>query len=394
MHTRPHDAPGGAGDRASDESERDLTPEALRARRLEHARQIALVCLVVLTVIAGVLALRWGAALLIPLVLSVLVAMALDPLVRGLERLRLPRHVAAGVVVASVVLGLGGGAYGLSDEFAEAAQQLPEASRRIREELRDLRQSGTSASAIDAINRAADDLEAAASEAAGASPQRPEPPTVDVGLREWLVVGSMSAVGWTGQILLLVFFVYFLLASDDLFKRKFVRLAGPALGARRMTVAMLDGIHASMERFVTVTLAMTGFIVGATFVAYYAYGLESSALWATLGGLLNLIPYVGSALAAGIFFVAALLQFDTLGDATAVAAIFVIISSIEGTLLKPWLIGRTARINNVAVFASLFFWGWVWGAWGLVLAYPILMVVKIVSDHSEPLQPLSELLGQ
>jgi len=76
-----------------------------------------------------------------------------------------------------------------------------------------------------------------------------------------------------------------------------------------------------------------------------------------------------------------------------VAGIFVAITTIEGMVVKPWLIGRAAHINNVAIFTSLIFWGWVWGAWGLLLAYPILMVIKIVSDHSEPLQPISELLG-
>jgi predicted PurR-regulated permease PerM len=235
-------------------------------------------------------------------------------------------------------------------------------------------------------------LEAAASEAAGTTPRREPPPTIDLGLREWIVVGSMTAVGWTGQILMLIFLVYFMLVSDDLFKRKLVRIAGPAFGQKRITVSMLDGIQASLERFILVTVALNALIAVATFLAFQAYGVSGAPLWGVLGGALNFIPYLGSAIAAALFFVVALLQFDALSDAVIVAAMFVAISSIEGMLLKPWLIGRTARINNVAVFASLFFWGWVWGAWGLLLAFPILMVVKIVADHAEQLQPVSELL--
>jgi predicted PurR-regulated permease PerM len=337
-------------------------------------------------------ALQWAAALLIPLVLSVLIAFTLNPLVRLVERLRAPRGLAAALVVAGLVAGIGGGIYGLSETASEAAQRLPEATERLRAELRNWRQNGPEPGALDAISEAAEELEAAASEAAGTTPRREPAPTIDLGLREWIVVGSMTAVGWTGQILMLVFLVYFMLVSDDLFKRKLVRIAGPAFGQKRLTVSMLDGIQASLERFIIVTVALNALIAVATFLAFEAYGVSGAPLWGVLGGALNSIPYLGSAIAAALFFVVALLQFDALGDAAIVAAMFVGITTIEGMLLKPWLIGRTARINNVAVFASLFFWGWIWGAWGMLLAFPILMVVKIVADHAEQLQPVSELL--
>jgi len=355
------------------------------------ARHVTLVCLVLLTTIASVWALRWSAALLIPLVLSLLAAFALDPIVRRVERLGLPRVVAAGVVVAGLIVGGAVMAYLLSGQLADAAQRLPEASQRIREELRSLRdgEPGT----LDAIEEAADELEAAASEAAGARPEPPAPPPVNIGLREWLVVGSMTAVGWTGQILLLIFLIFFLLASDDLFKRKFVRLAGPAIGPRRVTVSMLDGIHASLERFMLVTVGTNALVAAGTFVAFQAYGVSGALLWGLIGGALNTIPYLGSAIAAALFFIVAMLQFDSLADAVVVSSMFIVITTVEGVLIRPWLIGRAAKINNVAVFASLFFWGWVWGAWGLLLAYPILMVIKIVADHSEPLRPVAELLG-
>jgi predicted PurR-regulated permease PerM len=116
-------------------------------------------------------------------------------------------------------------------------------------------------------------------------------------------------------------------------------------------------------------------------------------LWAAVGGVLNTIPYVGSAIATGLFFIAAYVQFGELEHAFIIAGMFLAITSLEGMLIKPWLIGRTARMNNVAIFAGLLFWGWVWGMWGMLLAYPILMVIKIVADHDEALRPVSELLG-
>jgi predicted PurR-regulated permease PerM len=351
---------------------------------------VATVAVVVLALVAGVWALRWSAALLIPLVMSVLVAIALDPFVRQLERLRLPRALAAGLVLGGLVAAIVGGSWMLRDEVAGAVQQLPEATETIRRELRRLR--GDEPSALDALGKAADTIEAAASEAAGTEARLPSSQTMDIGLREWVFVGSMSIVGWAGQVLLLVFLVFFLLASDDLFKRKFVRLAGPAIGARRITVSMLDGIHRSLERFILVTLGMNAVVAVATFAAFSIYGLAYAPLWAVVGGALNTIPYVGSAIAVAMFTLAAQVQFGNINDALAIGGIFLLISSVEGMVLKPWVIGRAARMNNVAVFAGLLFWGWLWGAWGMLLAYPIMMVGKIIADHVESLHPVAELL--
>lgn len=349
------------------------------------------IALIVIASIATIAALRWSAGLFVPLVLSVLAAFALDAPVRWLERLRLPRAVAAAIVVALVVAGTTGGIYALWDEVAAAAQRLPEATETLRSELRELR--GAEPGALDALGEAAGELEAAATEAAGAQARAPRPVQLDLGLREWVVVGSMSAVGWTGQMLLLVFFVYFLLASDDMFKRKLVRLAGPTLGARRVTVTMLESIHRSMERFILVTIAMNAVVAVVTFAAFTWLGVSYAPLWGVVGGTLNTIPYIGSAAATAIFVVVGLVEFGTLPDALAIGGVFLAITSIEGMLLKPWFIGRTAQMNNVAIFAGLIFWGWIWGAWGMLLAYPIMMVIKVVSDHDEALTPVAELLG-
>jgi predicted PurR-regulated permease PerM len=194
----------------------------------------------ILTAVATTWALQWAAALLIPLVLSVLVALSLNPFVRWMGRLWVPRHLAAAIVLVFIIGASVTGAYALRGPAARAANRLPEVSERLRTELQLLRsyadgQRGT----LGAIEQAADDLDAAASEVAGATVDD-APRTFDIGFRQWIVIGSMSAVGWTGQVLLLLFLVYFLLVSSDLFKRKLVRLAGPSLASRRVTVSAID----------------------------------------------------------------------------------------------------------------------------------------------------------
>jgi predicted PurR-regulated permease PerM len=90
----------------------------------------------------------------------------------------------------------------------------------------------------------------------------------------------------------------------------------------------------------------------------------------------------------------ALLQFGSLQMALLVGGIALLITSLEGNLLTPWLTSRASRMNAVAVFISLLLWGWLWGVWGLLLGMPIMMVVKAVCDRVEDFQPVGELLGE
>jgi predicted PurR-regulated permease PerM len=87
------------------------------------------------------------------------------------------------------------------------------------------------------------------------------------------------------------------------------------------------------------------------------------------------------------------LQFGTVGMAAAVAAASFLVTTLEGLFLTPWLAGRAARMNPVAVFVGFMFWGWLWGIPGMLLAVPVMAVVKVVCDHVEDLKPLGELLG-
>ena len=92
---------------------------------------------------------------------------------------------------------------------------------------------------------------------------------------------------------------------------------------------------------------------------------------------------------AGVAF----LQFGSIQMTLIVAGVSLVITTLEGFLLTPWLTSRAARMNAVAIFVGLLFWGWVWNVWGMLLAVPMLMVMKAVCDHVEDLKPIGELLG-
>jgi predicted PurR-regulated permease PerM len=97
---------------------------------------------------------------------------------------------------------------------------------------------------------------------------------------------------------------------------------------------------------------------------------------------------------SGGLAIVSFMQFDDVTKAMTIAAAAFVITSLEGFLLTPALMSRAARMNPVAIFVGLLFWGWIWGVWGAVLAVPMLMMIKAVCDHVEELQPVGELLGE
>jgi predicted PurR-regulated permease PerM len=130
-----------------------------------------------------------------------------------------------------------------------------------------------------------------------------------------------------------------------------------------------------------------------TWVALSAVGLQQAALWGLLAGIFNSIPYYGPLLVSAGLSVVGFLQFGTLGMTAAVAGVSLLVTTAEGSLLTPMIMGRVSSMNQVTVFAGLLFWSWVWGIWGMLLAVPMMMVIKVVCDHVEALQPVGYLLG-
>ena len=136
-------------------------------------------------------------------------------------------------------------------------------------------------------------------------------------------------------------------------------------------------------------------VVGvATGLSFWALGLKHAAVWGFAGGMLNLVPYIGAALVTGAAGLVAFMQFGEINMALAIAGASLVIHTIVGNLLMPWLTSRSASMNPVVVFIGVLGWGWLWGVWGLLLGIPILMVVKAVCDRVDHLKPVGELLGR
>lgn len=351
----------------------------------------------VLATIAVVFALDWAQSLVISLLLGLLFAYTLNPVVAGLERLGIPRGLGAVLVVCSVVCAIAFGAYSLRGQVQTVLDQVPAAMSKMSAAF--VSPNRGEPSTMQKVQAAATEIERATSEVVGtgAKPSRTvtrvtiDSPGFKIGNFLW--AGSMGIAGLVSQAVMVFFLTFFLLLSGDAYKRKLVRIAGPSLARRRVTVRILDDINASIQRYMLMTLG-TNVLVGLlTWVALSGLGLENSGAWAVAAGLLHVIPYFGPALTAVGIGMAGFLQFDALGMTLMVVGASLLIATVVGTLVTTWMTGRIARMNTVAVFISLLFWAWLWGVWGMLLSVPITVIVKVVAEHVEQFETLAELLG-
>jgi predicted PurR-regulated permease PerM len=300
------------------------------------------------------------------------------------------------VLLLAIVGGAGYAAWSLRDEAVSVLDTLPEAVQKLQRAARkELAGPGT---AIERVQRAAEELERATVEPAADKP----PPGVTrvqieqpkLNIRQYLVTSLAGGAAIVGSALIVLFLAYFLLASGDAFRRKWVALSGPTLARRRITVQVLDEIRDQIQRYLGVQVLTSALVGVASGLAFWAIGLENPAAWGVAAGVLNLIPYLGAIVTIAGTALVAFFQFGTIGMALAVAAISFVINSLEGYWLTPWLSGRAASMNNVVVFGGLLFWGWLWGGWGLILGLPIMMVFKAICDHVEDLKPVGEFMGE
>jgi predicted PurR-regulated permease PerM len=371
-------------------------PHVLLHLPISGARSAALGVLMVLAVLA---VLRLASGFFIPLMLGLVFTYALSPVVDWLHRrLRIPRALSAAVLILGILGGTGAAVYSLSDDANDLIATLPDAARKLRDSIN--RNPKKTDTALETVQKAAAELQKAAEEAGGggvAAPNRGvarvvvEKPRFD--LRDYLWSGTLGLVSMLGQTVVVTFLTYFLLISGDTFRRKLVKIAGPGLAEKRLTVQALDEINAQVQRYLVVQLLASVGVGVATGLAFAWIGLKHATVWGIAAGVLNLVPYVGNVAVTGAAALVAFLQFGETRMALVVAGSSMLINTVEGYLLVPWATSKASSMNPVVVFIGVLAWGWMWGVWGLLLGIPILMAVKAVCDRVDHLKPIGELLG-
>jgi predicted PurR-regulated permease PerM len=359
------------------------------------------VTLTVIAVLGTILMLQYAQPVLIPIVVGILLSYVLGPAVTSMERRGVHRIVGSFVAIALLCGAIGFGFYTLSDEALEVVEDIPVAARRIVERLEQRR--GEPEGVIEKVQSAAQELEEAAEEAAeqseGAAPVRRGVQRVQIvepafAATDYLWEGWKGLIGALSQFTMVLFLVFFLLVTGDLFKRKLVKIAGDTLSKKKISVQIMDEINRQISGFLRVQVITSAIVAVATALTLWAFGVENFILWGLFAGLFNSIPYLGPVVVTVGLALVTFMQFDDLLKTTYVAGTALAITSLEGWLLTPALMSRASQMNPVAIFIGLIFWTWIWGVWGTILAVPMMMTIKATCDHIEDLRPIGELLGE
>lgn len=349
-----------------------------RQSRLKHATT----AMIVLATLAVVYSLYFARAFLIPIVFAILLDFLLSPLVRLLNKARIPNAVGACLVVLAVLgvaaLGVTQLAGPVKTFLDDAPASVTKAQREVGKLLRPLEQVRVNAERV-----------AAATDGPTAGAKPAQVVVVGPSFASRLVGSTQRLLAGFLQTMLLLLF---LLAGGDLFLEKTIKLL-PLLQDKKKAVRIAREIESAVSVYLIANLGINvveGIMVGG---ALYALGLPNALLWGVLTVAMEFIPYIGAIVMLVMLTIASLSTFDGIGHVLMVPGAFLLANFIQGNIVTTLVLGRRLALNSVALFVGLTFWFWIWGIPGAFIGVPLLSIMKICCDHIEALAPVGEFLG-
>ena len=337
-------------------------------------------CVTILAV-AVLLALIFVAKLiLVVLLVSILLSFVLAPVVDFLVVRQVPRAVASGIAVALLVIATLSATYVSYSRAIDFAHELPKYKSHIR-------------AMVDKVRKQAEELEKTTEEVVPEPSEKTVPVTVKQS-DSWTdtLTRNAGAVSELALTLTFVpFLVYFMLSWKDHVRTASVMLF--KMENRNTAYVMLGLISGMIRSFIVGNFIIGVFLSVCSMAAFGLIGLPYFYFVGIVSGFLSLIPYLGVliALIPPLFIDLGHISLPT------VIMIFVIVVGLHlvaMNVLYPKILGRRLQLNPLALTISLLFWGWLWGASGLILAVPITGAAKIIFDHIEPLRPIGTWLGE
>jgi len=343
-----------------------LAPQAQRPA--PRWPEIVIACGVLLTIC------YMAELVLVVLLFSILAAFILAPLVDFLIDFHIPRSLASLIAVALLLVVGYGITYASYNQVANFLRLVPRYSARIREEVMSFRKQAESL-----------------------NPLTPEDEKNVVTVRSPSPVNDLLTRGFGSVTHALIsfsfapFLIYFMLSWQQHVRSATVMLF--RMEHRHTAYRTLCAISRMIRSFVVANMLVGLFMVLVSIALFGIYGLPFFVVVGALSGSLSLVPYMGLFLALVPLTTVALGQVPS-GEFIFLAAAVALLHVFALNVLYPKLIGRTLRLNPLAVTIGLLFWGWFWGGMGLVLAIPILGATKIIFDNIESLRPWGAWLGE
>jgi predicted PurR-regulated permease PerM len=314
----------------------------------------------------------------LPLAFAIVLKLLLQPGMRLLERLRLPRILVAMLLIMALFATIVGLGTAISGPAGSWAAKLPEGIPRLQERLSFMREP------IATLQRFLQQVE----DFGGTGPSAKTPAADRPTLLANLFTGTRN---FAGGFFTTVLFLFFLLVSGDIFLHRLVEIL-PRFSGKRQVVEISHQIESDISAYL-VTITIMNAVVGiAMALAMWLTGVGDPILWGTVAFLLNYVPIMGTALGVLIFLLAGMLTIDTLWLALLPAGLYIGLHLIEGEAVTPMLLARRFTLNPVLVIISLVFWFWMWGIPGVILSVPMLAIAKIICDRVRPLAAFGHFL--
>ncbi len=327
---------------------------------------------------AAMTAAYFASEILLPLMFAITLKLLLQPVMRLLERLKLPRIIAALLLIFILLGGVAMLVAAISAPAGEWAARLPEGVSKLQQRLSYFR------GPVDAIIKMIHQIDGLGG---GGAPAQTSPLLSGSALFASVFSGAR---GFASALFTTILFLYFLLLSGDVFLRRLVEIL-PRFSAKRQAVDISLQIEDDIFAYLSTITVMNLLVELATAATMQWTGVGDPILWGVVAFLLNFAPIIGPIIAFFIFLLAGLLTIDNEWSALAPAASYLVIHMIEGETLTPMLLAKRFTINPLLVVLSLVFWSWMWGMPGAISA-PMLAILKIVCDRVRPFAALGHIL--
>ena len=348
-------------------------------------------------------ALYVGREIFIPIALAILLSFVLAPLVRLLQRLRLPRPAAVVLVVIFAFAGIFAIGGLIASELTQLAGELPRYEFTMQEKIRSLRGTAAASGTLQRAAEVLQDLRQELNEPQPSSPpvarvptQESKPIPVEVlqppptALESLVALISPLLRPLTTTGIVAIFVVFILLQREDL-RNRFIKLAG-SHDLQNTTAALDDGAR-RLSRLFLFQLglnALFGLVIG---IGLWIIGIPNPALWGILSGILRFVPYVGAAISAIFPLVLAAAVDPGWTMLLWTAGLFFVVEPLVGQVIEPLVYGHSTGLSPVAVVASATFWTALWGPVGLVLATPLTVCLVVLGRYVESFKFLEVMLS-
>jgi predicted PurR-regulated permease PerM len=350
---------------------------AKNRKPLLHARiDPQLVVLIALLVLAVLYTLYFARALIVPIVAAILLYQLLQRPVQALSDTGLPLTASSAIVLFGLLGLIAAGAHFMVEPAEQWLRDAPASLGELRRELQ------RTAGALDELRELGEEID----ELATMGERDPSIPTVQIRPPGHLQVITGSLPEVVAGALLAFVTCFFLLIQGDRLGHALVAL-GPTRWSRRRISNMVRGVGAQVSTYLmTVTLINTGLGIVVALVMWLL-GVPHPAMWGALAGILNFAPYIGPAVNTFVLTVVGVTAFDSLGQALSVPAAYLVVTTLEGMVITPMILGRRVSIGSLWAFLSVVFWGWMWGAPGALMAVPLTACIFVFWQSFRDVDP-------